>query len=285
MNTKNTSAGVILCLACLAMAGPAAAQPASTAAPANLPADPWPRDLSVPSAAVLMYQPQVNRWVDNQIDLRAAMALKPTGAPQETFGVVFATARTQVDKATRTVVFENLQLTKIDFPTLRDRGAGYTAAIQAGLQKQLRTMSLDRLDASLAASGVKPTPVQVQNDPPQVVVSYRPAILVPVNGAPVWKPVPESSRFQRVINTSALILKGGLGDRLYMHVYDGWLSADSIAGPWTLSSTQPLGMDDVARKLAQGARSICSTAGRRPTPSRRWPAACRPSSSASSPPS
>ncbi|MBX3642452.1 MAG: carbohydrate-binding family V/XII [Rubrivivax sp.] len=252
MNTKNTSAGVILCLACLAMAGPAAAQPASTAAPANLPADPWPRDLSVPSAAVLMYQPQVNRWVDNQIDLRAAMALKPTGAPQETFGVVFATARTQVDKATRTVVFENLQLTKIDFPTLRDRGAGYTAAIQAGLQKQLRTMSLDRLDASLAASGVKPTPVQVQNDPPQVVVSYRPAILVPVNGAPVWKPVPESSRFQRVINTSALILKGGLGDRLYMHVYDGWLSADSIAGPWTLSSTQPLGMDDVARKLAQG---------------------------------
>lgn len=252
MNTKNTSAGVILCLACLAMAGPAAAQPASTAAPANLPADPWPRDLSVPSAAVLMYQPQVNRWVDNQIDLRAAMALKPTGAPQETFGVVFATARTQVDKATRTVVFENLQLTKIDFPTLPDRGAGYTAAIQAGLQKQLRTMSLDRLEASLAASGVKPTPVQVQNDPPQVVVSYRPAILVPVNGAPVWKPVPDSSRFQRVINTSALILKGGLGDRLYMHVYDGWLSADSIAGPWTLSSTQPLGMDDVARKLAQG---------------------------------
>ena len=37
------------------------------------------------------------------------------------------------------------------------------------------------LDASLAASGFKPTPVQVQNDPPQVVVSYRPAILVPVN--------------------------------------------------------------------------------------------------------
>ena len=87
--------------------------------------------------------------------------------------------------------------------------------------------------------------------PPQVVVSYSPAILVPVNGAPVWKPVPDDSRFQRVINTSALILKGGLGDRLYMHVYDGWLSADSIAGPWTLSNAQPLGMDDVASKLAK----------------------------------
>ena len=67
---------------------------AATPAPSDatpLPADPWPRQVNLASGTVLMYQPQVNRWVDNQIDLRAAMALKPTGAPQETFGVVFAT--------------------------------------------------------------------------------------------------------------------------------------------------------------------------------------------------
>jgi len=248
MNLKNTSACALLCLACLGAAGEAIAQPAPAAA-ANLPADPWPRDVSIPSAAVLIYQPQVNSWVGNRIDFRAALALKPGGAQQETFGVVFANARTQVDKAARTVVFENLQLTKVDFPTLPDRGAAYASALQTGLTQQLRTISLDRLEASLAASGVKQVPVQVQNNPPQVVVSYTPAILVPVNGAPVWKPVPGSSRFQRVINTSALILKGGMGDRLYMHVYDGWLTADSIDGPWTQSNVQPLGMDDVARKL------------------------------------
>jgi hypothetical protein len=42
----------------------------------------------------------------NRIDFRAAVAIKPTGAKEETFGVVFATARTQVDKVARTVVFE-----------------------------------------------------------------------------------------------------------------------------------------------------------------------------------
>ncbi len=36
-----------------------------------------------------------------------------------------------------------------------------------------------------------------------------------------------------------------------MHVYDGWLSASSIDGPWTLSDRQPFGMDDVAKAIAK----------------------------------
>ena len=171
-----------------------------------LPADPWPRDLSISSAAVLVYQPQVNKWDGNQIDFRAALAIKPTGAKEETFGVVFATARTQVDKVARTVVFENLKITKSDFPTLPNHGAAYAAELQTRFAKDLKTISLDRLEASLAAAGIKPSPVPVSNTPPQVIVSYSPAILVPIDGAPVMKPIPNHSRYQRVINTRALII-------------------------------------------------------------------------------
>src|SRR4029453_15703724 len=70
-------------------------------APGLIPAAPWPRDISISNGGVLIYQPQVNRWEGNQIDLRAALAIKPTGAKEETFGVVFATARTQVAKVAR----------------------------------------------------------------------------------------------------------------------------------------------------------------------------------------
>ena len=77
---------------------------------------PWPRDVSISNAALLIYQPQVNSWVDNKLDFRSAMAIKPTGAKDETFGVVFATARTQVDKVERMVVFENLQDHEARFP-------------------------------------------------------------------------------------------------------------------------------------------------------------------------
>ena len=228
----------------------AQAAPAAAAAAAKLPADPWPRDLSITSAAVLVYQPQVNKWEGNQIDFRAAVAIKPTGAKDETFGVIFATARTQVDKVARTVVFENLKLTKTDFPSLPDHGAAYGAELQKRFASDLKTISLDRLNASLALAGIKPPTVAVQNNPPQVLVSYSPAILVPIDGAPVMKPAPNSSRFQRVINTRALILQGGFGNNYYIHVYDGWLSASSLAGPWSQVFMGPLELND-ANAIAQ----------------------------------
>ena len=229
--------------------------PTANASPSTaLPADPWPRDLSITGAAVLVYQPQVNKWDGNQLDFRAAVAIKPTGATEETFGVVFATARTQVDKVTRMVVFEDLKITKADFPTLPGRGAGYAADLQKRLAADLKTISLDRLEASLAAAGVKPPAVAVNNAPPQVIISYSPAILVPIDGAPVLKPVPNHSLVQRVINTRALILQGGIGNQFYMHVYDGWLAADSINGPWAQTVLGPLQrsvIDGIAQELSK----------------------------------
>ena len=180
----------------------------------------------------------------------AALAIKPTGAKEETFGVIFANARTQVDKVARTVVFEDLKITKTDFPTLPNRGAAYTTELQKEFAKTIRTISLDRLQASLALAGIKPPTVEVQNDPPQVIVSYSPAILVPIDGAPVLKPVPGHSRAKRVINTRALILQGGFTDAFYMHVYDGWLTSNGIGGPWTQAFLGPLMLKEAERDRA-----------------------------------
>jgi hypothetical protein len=215
------------------------------------PPDPWPRVINLAAGQVLVYQPQVNQWSDNRLDFRAALAIKPDNAKQETFGVIVASTRTQVDKVLRTVTFEDLRISKIDFPTLPDHGATYATELQRAFAKSIRTISLDRLDSSLALAGIKPPTVAVQNNPPWVIVSYSPAILVPIDGAPVLKAVPADSRFQRVINTRALILQGGIEQHFYIHVYDGWLESSSITGPWTQSFRQPFGMDGVAQTLAK----------------------------------
>ncbi len=254
MKTHTLTAAIIVCAAALLgipVAASAQSAPAAAAATPAIPADPWPRVVDLSKGQVLVYQPQVNKWVDNQIDFRAALAIKPTGAKEETFGVIFATARTQVDKVARTVVFENLRISKIDFPTLPDRGAAYAAELQTEFAKTIRTIALDRLQSSLALAGIKPPTVAVQNTPPQVFVSYSPAILVPIDGAPVLKPVPGDSRFKRVINTRALILQGGLEQNFYLHVYDGWMSAASIAGPWAQTFFKPVGMADAAQAIAK----------------------------------
>jgi len=254
--TVAVAAAITLCGAApsaFAQAAPAAAAASAPApgAAAQLPADPWPRVVDLTNAQVLVYQPQVNKWDGNRIDFRAALAIKTTGAKDEAFGVIFATARTQVDKILRTVVFENMQISKVDFPTLPNRGAAYAPELQKEFATKIRTIALDRLQSSLALAGIKPPTVTVQNNPPQVLVSYSPAILVPIDGAPVIKPVPDDSRFKRVINTRALILQGGLEQKFFIHVYDGWLMSGSLSGPWTQPFLPPVGMDDAAQKLAK----------------------------------
>ena len=238
-------------LACAWMIGlPVAAADPAPAAQAQPPTAPWPRAVNLSNAAVLVYQPQVDKWVDSQIDFRCAVAIKPTGAKEETFGVVFASARTHVDRISRTVVFDNLQITKSEFPTLSDRGAAYGAELQKQFASGIRSVALDRLKSSLAAAGASPPTVAVQNDPPQVIVSYSPTILVPVDGAPVLKPIPDSGGFQRVINTRALIVKSASEPQFFLHVYDGWLMALSLDGPWSQPFIAPSGIDAVAQRIA-----------------------------------
>jgi hypothetical protein len=87
-------------------------------------------------------------------------------------------------------VFEDMKITKADFPTLPNCGAAYTTELQAEFAKTVRTISLDRLQASLALAGVKASAADVQNTPPQVIVSNSPAILAPIDGAPIVRPVP-----------------------------------------------------------------------------------------------
>jgi hypothetical protein len=245
----------------VAWAGMALAQGASASKGSRVLTDPWPRPITLGKATGLVYQPQVTSWQGNVLDFRVAVAIKPSGAKEETFGMVSGTAQTLVDKVTRKVTLESITLTKTVFPTLPDNGAAYTASLQAQLRTVLKTIALDRLQASLAVSDtVQPTGIAVNNTPPQVLVSYTPAILVPINGNPVWRPVP-GTRLERVINTEALILReqGSSTNYLhvydsstnYLHVYDSWLYAGTLEGPWYQPFFQPPGIDQVAQTLAQ----------------------------------
>jgi len=243
---------------------------AANAAPqASMPnPDPWPRNFNLADATLRVYQPQVEKWEGNQLDFRAAVEARPAGGGQGSFGVIWGTARTEVNRAARLVTLENLRLTRSNFPTLADNGTAYRRGLEQQLSGSSRTVALDRLQASLAASGTVHTAgVAVRNEPPRIIVSTTPAILVPISGQPVIRDVPDS-RFERVINTRALIMRTRLSGTWYLHVYDGWLSAASVMGPWSLSSDTPLGMNDAADRLARhGEADLLDGAGASPKPS------------------
>ena len=199
---------------------------------------------------MLVYPPQVTRWDGDRIAFRSAVALRGANVRDETFGTLEATATTRVDKTTRTVALADLKVSKLDLPALADRGASLAPQLDAAAAGLLRTVSLDRLQASLAAANLPPRTVAVDNTPPRVIVSTSPAILVPIDGAPVWKPVADSPGFTRIVNTRALLLKSAAAPQVFLRVFDGWLMANTLAGPWEQPFLPPTGLDAVAKKVA-----------------------------------
>ena len=65
---------------------------------------------------------------------------------------------------------------------------------------------------------------------PPIIVSTAPAVLVLVDGAPVYRPVP-GTPFTRLINTPALILYDATASRLYLDGRTRWMTATALGVP------------------------------------------------------
>ncbi|MCP5130888.1 MAG: hypothetical protein H6985_15050 [Pseudomonadales bacterium] len=236
-------------LAEIAAPQPAASAPQATAGPVAS----WPRNYTLGATSLRVFQPQIESWSGNQLSFRvAADASTNAGGTdkKQDYGVFWGTARTDVDRPQRLVTLNDINISRSNFPTLADNGASLLNGLQQQFADTTSIVSLDLLQASLVASDNETScGVAVRNVAPAIIVSNSPAILVPVSGKPVIKDVPDS-RFERVLNTRALIIRTRLGDTWYLHVYDGWLSAPAVAGPWVRASDLPGELDSTAEKLA-----------------------------------
>ncbi len=225
-----------------------AAQAQSSGSNAQHP-DPWPRELHIDGATMTVYEPQVDSWDGGFLKFRAAVALKPDGSKDEIFGVIRASAHTLIDKSTRMVSLFNFSVLHVNFPTLPVHGKSYTAAVAKALPGTAQQISLDRLQAFLSVEKVTAKTVEVRNEPPQILISYKPAVLVPVHGDPVLRAIP-GGPYQRVVNTGALILYDASG-HIYLHLYDGWMLAYALGGPWEVAAEPPAAINQIAAELSK----------------------------------
>jgi hypothetical protein len=214
---------------------PAPVGPATGAATA----DPWPRQVTSGTDTFLIYQPQLDAWSANQVEAHAAVSVQSAGAKAPTFGVIWFSARTDVDKVARVVFLEDLNISRVSFPSSPGKAALWQAALQENEGgKKSKAISLDRLQADLgivaAKKGVES--LSLNNAPPRIVLSKEPAVLVLVNGAPVFRPL-QGSSLKRLINTSSIVLETDSGE-LYLHLFDGWMKASSLQGAWEV--TRPI---------------------------------------------
>jgi hypothetical protein len=234
-----------------------AAQPATKPAAASAPAAPrpldgtWPREVKTSIGLVTLYQPQLDAWDGVRVEYRAAVSVTPAAEVPPVYGVLWGTVRTQVDKDSRMVQLHDRQFTKAVFPSAPDKQAAWKLVFEKEVQPAVKEIALDRLAAmlELAAADKLAAAVPVKNDPPRILFSTLPAILVVVDGAPVYQPVKET-KLERAINTRVLLLRKK--DELFLKVFDGWLTAETLDGPWKVLKKDS---DDLKKALADAKAS------------------------------
>jgi len=206
----------------------------------------WPMRFNDEGTDFTVFEPQVDSWDGHKITGRCALAVQGPYAPEASYGTFAFSGITLVDKSEHTATLADFKITRADFPSARDQTQNYVTALTQRFSTQSPPLALDSLETAMKA----PPPPRVDhldNSPPRVIVATRPAVLVPINGAPAWRAVPGTD-LQRVINTRMLVLKDSAG-HIYLHLYDGYVQSSSLDGPWTVVA-QPPAEFAVAEKAA-----------------------------------
>ncbi len=232
-------------------AGEDAMEPAASAP--RPPNDAWPRELTSGDNTFSIFQPQYERWEQGRLDGRSAVAVESQASPEPRYGVIWFTARTQVDKETGMVTLEDLTVSTADFPTVPDGGSGYLAALQRSLSQAPLTIALDRLQAEIEVEQAESPGgvVAVRNDPPRIILTEPPALLLRIDGQPALRQVAGTSLL-RVINTRVLLLLDQPAGRYYVWLRNQWLAAPKLEGPWVVAVDPPSSLEAAKQAAIQG---------------------------------
>ena len=240
-----------------AQAGPTTstvtAQPSvQTATPApDAVEDTWPRVFKRDSGTVTVYPPSFQSWSGTSVTGTCAIAISSADGKSQSFGTMAFTAATEVNKLNRIVEVSAIKVTGISLPENPAGQAAIMNEVEKKSEGRVVRIALDRFEAAVPAMAVTPSApsAPLMNNPPALSIVSTATVLVPVQGQPVLQPF-SGTDLSRVVNTPMLLMKDQSGS-FWLKIADGWMVANSLAGPWSVSSAGDAGL----AKAAQWAQS------------------------------
>ncbi len=274
MNRAHSSSAILLLLHILVVLTPAgfAAVPA-LAGPGNeqdqAPADlAFPQEREVDGFRLIIHAPQIRTWANfEHFEAELAVEVSAPGDAAPRYGTASLSGETKVDLEHR--------LVRIDSPTMDDVifvetvPAGFRDAVMKAVTRTELDVPLDLFLAYLADEVLaEPPPPGFNTEPPPIVVTDRPTLLLSVNGEPLQADVPET-RLQLVVNANwPLYRVVGTKEAYYLLERDRWLTSTRLETGWKAAGSLP---DDFSKlpddPLYAAARSaVPFKAGSRPVP-------------------
>ncbi len=190
----------------------------------------WPHVLHRPEADVTIYQPQAEAWQDRRLlTARAAVSIAPKQGPA-ILGTIEVSLSTQVDAATSTVRLSDPRLIASNFPSLDTSRAALLQGRLAAALPEMQTREVPLASVLLSLGQAPVTSVTLDNDPPHIFVSSRPASLIVFDGDPVLAPIGKTG-LSVAVNTNWDVFRA---DGTWYLLDNGtWMAAPAATGPYT----------------------------------------------------
>ena len=220
----------------------AGAKPAAAAATTTPVDGGWPRLYELSGGGtILMYQPQIASW-EKQAHMVAFSAVSHRAKAEDkpALGTLKIEADSKVATAERVVSLQNLKIVEANFQTLpKEQVREIVAAIDKAFPDDERVIALDRVLANIDKSTIVPKNVEgVKADPPTVFFSKTPAVIVNLDGEPIWSPIKEND-LKFAVNTNWDLFQHTPTNTYYLRHNDSWLKAADVKGPWTPAGKLP----------------------------------------------
>jgi hypothetical protein len=203
----------------------------------------WPRSFTAASgASIVLHQPQIANWDDQKhLVAYAAISYLVGGETEKpALGTVKIETDTQVSTTERMVKFSKLKITEANFQSLaKEQTREIIGEIEKSIPDEDRIISLDRVLTSIDKSQIIPKNVtDVKADPPTIFFSKTSAILLNIDGDPIWSPIREND-LKFAVNTNWDLFQHWPTNTYYLRNENSWLKASDIKGPWVAAGDLP----------------------------------------------
>src|SRR5688572_18471436 len=202
----------------------------------------WPRGYSLPSEAqIVVYQPQVASWENQkQLVAYAAVSHVAKGEQKPALGTIKFQTETEVSLEQRLVKFSRIQIIETNFQTLaKEQTQEIVTELEKNIPEEDRIITLDRILAYVDKSTINPKNVTgLKSDPPRIILTQTPSILVSFDGEPIWSPIKENE-LKFAVNTNWDIFQHTPTGLYYLRYDTVWLRATDLKGYWSNAGKLP----------------------------------------------
>ena len=208
----------------------------------------WPREIESNLGKIVIYQPQLDTLEGNVVNGRAAVSLQGPEKKDPLFGAIWFRSEISVDRDAGLVTVEDTKILRSKFPDATPEDLQkFQDIVDTEINKWDMVMTLEQVQASLSASQKEVASTEnLKSDPPVIIFSQKPAVLVSFDGEPETRAI-ENSPYERVVNTALLIIKDKNSGTCYLSNGQNWYTARNPKGPWTITSNPPAAIKDFVK--------------------------------------